>query len=250
MYSEGIMTTMNPIVLIFVYITASLGHTLHLHKAVTSGHITSTDENSTPNPDILCPYILSLNCQTQVNEHYEVCGSDGVTYTNNCHFLQTSCVTTTLELARQGACHFFTTADVADVVNSIPDSISTTKGTTAKTLTVGTSTALSSAVHSDMTTTTDTTMTSMATNVGKTTETIKIPTTEPFITTRPSVTIMSNVQIIKSVFCDNKDNITCDRFLHFQCGSNGQVYPNQCEFYKATCGDANLVVVDPSRCVP
>ncbi|XP_069134490.1 four-domain proteases inhibitor-like [Argopecten irradians] len=140
---------------------------------------------------------MSLDCKTQVTEHYEVCGTDGVTYHNNCHFLQTSCVDTTLGLAHQGTCHLSTTP-------------------------VGTNSSLTS-----IPTTGSTTMEG----------------TTPSVSSLPSI-----AQIIHSVFCETKDSITCDHSLNLQCGSNGQVYPNECEFYKAACDDSALILTDSSKC--
>ncbi|XP_060073988.1 four-domain proteases inhibitor-like [Ylistrum balloti] len=66
--------------------------------------------------------------------------------------------------------------------------------------------------------------------------------------TMPSTTPKTNSQVIQSVFCQSKDAIHCDLNISFVCGSDGQLYPNQCELSKAACDDPSLIKVDISLC--
>ncbi|XP_021342586.1 ovomucoid-like [Mizuhopecten yessoensis] len=212
--------------MIFFSIGAVLGQTHHghghEHNVVSPSHVTSTNEKTTQNPDdILCPYFLSLDCDAQISDpNYRVCGSDGITYVNNCRFLQKSCQFDSLEVVHQGACNSSSTTPVTDMTSTIPLS------TTMKALTAGVSTVTPS--HGP---------------IGSSTQSALPGETTVAITTIPSI-----AQIVQSVFCDNKDSIKCDYPPNLKCGSNGVTYPNECEFYKAVCDDSSLVPADPSRC--
>ncbi|XP_060554075.1 uncharacterized protein LOC132715110 [Ruditapes philippinarum] len=58
----------------------------------------------------------------------------------------------------------------------------------------------------------------------------------------------SIANIVQNVFCRNIDTINCGFDFKLICGSDGKLYPNQCEMSKQKCNDRSLTVADRSFC--
>ncbi|KAH3791636.1 hypothetical protein DPMN_145125 [Dreissena polymorpha] len=165
--------------------------------------------------DALCLELLLVDCATHVTKGDEqVCGSNGVTYGNHCHFTHALCETLhyaghKITLQNHGACPN-TTAP--------PSTVATVATTT---VTHGTGSG-----HTDATTTSAPKTTSSAPT-----------TTDPI------------AAIVQNVFCSNLGSVTCSGGFDVICGSDGNYYPNQCELSKARCHNAALTIVtDTSKC--
>ncbi|XP_052799148.1 tomoregulin-2-like [Mya arenaria] len=178
--------------------------------------------------DDLCLEILLTDCSKHVTQGDEiVCGSNGHTYENHCHFAHARCeyffnqehnTDVQLSVAHRGACAATTVALAA---------MTTTSGaaTTAGGVTSG---VPASAM---MTTTVD------STTMMPTTTTLMMTTADPVNS------------IIASVFCQHMDSIDCSGGFNVVCASSGNFYPNNCEFSKAKCRDSSITLEpDVSRC--
>ncbi|XP_053380442.1 uncharacterized protein LOC123536350 isoform X2 [Mercenaria mercenaria] len=82
----------------------------------------------------------------------------------------------------------------------------------------------------------------MMTTVGMTTTTVMMTSTTVATTVDPIHAIVQNV------FCQNAACISCANDLQILCGSDGQLYPNQCTLAKQRCVDPTLTVADMSTC--
>ncbi|XP_069115834.1 uncharacterized protein [Argopecten irradians] len=164
--------------------------------------------------DHLCIDLLLLDCRNHhAHADEQICGSDGRTYANHCYFVHATCMFEDLIVSAHGPC----------VLTS--DKPSTVMPTTAMPVVAGSTMQPTAIPGSTM-----------------------MPTTASTMMTMMSTTVKSSSQVIQSVFCQNKDSIKCDLQILFVCGSNGNLYPNQCELSKAACDDTSLVKVDISMC--
>ncbi|OWF41442.1 uncharacterized protein LOC110462401 [Mizuhopecten yessoensis] len=80
-------------------------------------------------------------------------------------------------------------------------------------------------------------------------------TKEPSITTpsptAPSVTTPTpapTLDPLLSIFCQNKDTISCAADIDPVCASNGRLYINKCDFTLALCDDTSLTLQDTHNC--
>ncbi|XP_052261237.1 agrin-like isoform X2 [Dreissena polymorpha] len=77
------------------------------------------------------------------------------------------------------------------------------------------------------------------------------PTTTTTTTTTPSPPTQSSSDVLKEVFCNNQQAINCQTGFNVVCGSDGNLYPNPCEFSKAVCNLSGLTrMPDTSTCYP
>merc|ERR1712043_157039 len=67
-------------------------------------------------------------------------------------------------------------------------------------------------------------------------------------TVAPTTTTDAIHNIIANVFCQNAASISCATGFEIICGTDGQLYPNQCELSKAKCKDPTLDIADQSAC--
>ncbi|XP_052799147.1 tomoregulin-2-like [Mya arenaria] len=187
--------------------------------------------------DDLCLEILLTDCSKHVTQGDEiVCGSNGHTYENHCHFAHARCEyffnqehnkDVQLSVAYRGACAATTVALAA---------MTTTSGaaTTAGGVTSGVP-----ASSSMMTTTSIMASTTMmdSTTMMPTSTTMVMATTDPVNS------------IIANVFCQQMDSINCSGGFNVVCASDGKFYPNDCELSKAKCHDSTITLEpDVSRC--
>ncbi|XP_052806383.1 agrin-like [Mya arenaria] len=193
--------------------------------------------NHEPDPDVnnyietlvvpfdhkLCHDITKLNCENHVSQNEQVCGTDGVTYANHCLFMQIACETREDEIpvtvSQHGPCstttHPTSTKVATTTVNANTAASSTNQKITA-TLSSGVNTATS------------------ATTVSTQTQATGTSTAAP-VTADPMSAIVQNV------FCSNLAAISCHG-LAIVCGTDGQLYPNQCELSKAACAKTDLSI--------
>ncbi|XP_052810822.1 uncharacterized protein LOC128238702 [Mya arenaria] len=178
--------------------------------------------------DDLCLEILLIDCGHHVTPNDEIiCGSDGHEYPDHCHFAHKRCEflhsSHKLKVANHGPCATIAppTTAVITTENWVPTDVTTT-ATTVGGVTTSTD---SSTTGADGGTTTQTTTTTIGT------------TTDPFYS------------IMQNVFCMNVYTVQCHtEDFHIICGSDGNLYPNNCELSKAKCHDHTLTIVDPSNC--
>ncbi|XP_053380443.1 ovomucoid-like [Mercenaria mercenaria] len=178
----------------------------------------------------LCLELLLVDCATHVTQGDEkVCGSDGVTYDNHCKFSHAVCefkhAAHHLKLASHGECPPPTAAPVSTMPSATAAPASTMPpATAAPAIQTGTGSM------------------GMTTTVATTTTTVMMTTTTAATTVDPIHSIVQNV------FCQNAASISCANDFQIICGSDGQLYPNQCEMSKQKCVDPTLTVADKSTC--
>ncbi|XP_052782450.1 tomoregulin-2-like [Mya arenaria] len=177
-----------------------------------TGHSTSVTDAAIFNTANLCGELASINCN---GTGTPVCGSDGRTYENHCFLVQSACLTgQTLDIVTNGSCDSTTLH-------------STTATTGAPIVTF--------AVTTDAT--------------PKTTVIMTTSTASPPPSTTDYVDPMAS--IIQSVFCSNAAAVSCQfSGLVIICGSNGLLYPNQCELTKAKCFDNSLTIMSDLTTCP
>ncbi|XP_033758992.1 four-domain proteases inhibitor-like [Pecten maximus] len=185
------------------------GHNHEYHTASPGDVQGELDHLSSHFGDHLCVDLLMLDCRNHhASQDERICGSDGKTYPNHCYFVHSTCMFEDLVVAGHGQCI---------VTSEKPSTVMPAVGTTMMP-----STAMPAA---------GTANTLMTTKV-----------------TMQTTTVKSSSQVIQSVFCQNKDAINCDLTILFVCGSDGHLYPNQCELSKAACDDPSIIKVDISLC--
>ncbi|KAH3791639.1 integumentary mucin C.1-like [Dreissena polymorpha] len=193
----------------------------HTTTGISSGVVDAAIVNiNTLYTDALCLELLLVDCATHVTKGDEqVCGSNGITYDNHCHFTHAVCETLhyaghKITLKSHGACPN-TTAPQSTVATVTVAASATT------TVTHGTG-----SVHTDASTT-----------FAPTTTTSAPTTTDP------------TAAIVQNVFCSSLGSISCSGGFDVICGSDGNYYPNQCELSKAKCHDDTLTIVtDTTKC--
>ncbi|XP_053379999.1 uncharacterized protein LOC128548665 [Mercenaria mercenaria] len=174
----------------------------------------------------LCLELLLVDCATHVTQGDEkVCGSDGVTYDNHCKFTHAVCEFKHfshhhLKLASHGACQTPTAAPAS----TMPLVSTVQPATAAPAIQTGTGSI------------------GMTATVGMTTTTVMMTSTTAATTVDPIHAIVQNV------FCQNAATISCANDFQIICGSDGQLYPNQCTLSKQKCVDPTLTVADKSAC--
>ncbi|XP_045207272.2 agrin-like [Mercenaria mercenaria] len=77
---------------------------------------------------------------------------------------------------------------------------------------------------------------------------LKLRNHGPCQQTTPSTTADPVQSIIMNVFCQNINTLSCSNGVQILCGSDGQLYVNQCELSKAKCSNPTLTVADRSKC--
>ncbi|XP_052238340.1 uncharacterized protein LOC127849631 [Dreissena polymorpha] len=167
--------------------------------------------------DHLCHDIRDLNCaRHQVMHDEQICGTDGITYSDHCHFAKERCrhilrQLTPVNVAFHGACN-------------------------------------TDAVHSTVTLEVTTTHTQTHASVQQiSTPSTNVASTSAAVTSLTTTLTLN--QIFANAFCQQASYVTCSSDLEVQCGSDGQLYPNRCELAKAKCTMPTLDVVDISRCL-
>ncbi|KAL4223582.1 Serine protease inhibitor Kazal-type 5 [Mactra antiquata] len=175
----------------------------------------------------LCLELLMIDCAKHVTSGDEiVCGSNGKTYNNHCHFAHARCeyylvlgqISGQLSVAHTGACTM----------------IMTTTGNV--------NTAIVTTGSSEPNVATATTKPSIAMGV-----------TNPSLVTEVTTSGTDVGNVIYNLFCNNKETISCsteNNPLNYACGSDGNFYRNSCELSKAKCSKPALTIdPDSSNCL-
>ncbi|XP_052790790.1 uncharacterized protein LOC128224782 [Mya arenaria] len=178
---------------------------------------------------MLCVELSHIDCtQYHAQNHEQLCGDNGITYASHCLYVQAHCQIH-VQLASHGACPV-TTQPPAPQITTTPVPVAQTHTTTAGAPAVTTNAA------GGITTTTQTTM---------------VPSTAAPTTQAPATTTIDPMSgIIQGVFCSNLAAISCTtQGFVIVCGTDGQLYPNQCELSKAACANNQLTIEpDQSKC--
>ncbi|KAL4218828.1 hypothetical protein ACF0H5_021416 [Mactra antiquata] len=175
--------------------------------------------------DKLCLELLLVDCSTHVTVGDEkICASNGVTYENHCRFTHAMCE----YLHSQNSVDFVSTGEC--VLTTAAPTMAPGVVTTAMPSGSGTNAPIVSNAPG-------------VTNAPMTTTTVvMVTTTEMPTTTNPINSIVQNV------FCQNVATISCASGFHIICGTDGQLYPNECELSKAKCNNPSLTIADNSKC--
>ncbi|KAL4218826.1 hypothetical protein ACF0H5_021414 [Mactra antiquata] len=173
----------------------------------------------------LCLELLLVDCTKHVTVGDEkICGSNGVTYENHCRFTHAMCEylhsQNNLYLANHGEC-VATTAAPTMAPGAVTTAMPSGSGTNAP--------IVSNAPG--------------VTNPPMTTTTAAMTTTTDLPTTTNPIN-----SIVQNVFCQNVATISCASGFHIICGTDGQLYPNECELSKAKCNNPSLTIADNSKC--
>ncbi|XP_052790791.1 uncharacterized protein LOC128224783 [Mya arenaria] len=181
---------------------------------------------------MLCVELSHIDCtQYHAQNHEQLCGDNGITYASHCLYVQAHCQIH-VQLASHGACPVTTQPPAPQVTatTTVAQTLTTTAGAPAVT-------------------------TNAAGRITTTTvaQTTVAPSTATPTTTAPATTTFNPMAgIIQGVFCSNMAAISCTtQGFVLICGTDGQLYPNQCELSKAACANNQLTIEpDQSNCLP